>query len=102
VAIDDLPLPVVNFLNVIGVPWPNVDEDQLVEFARLEPLFARVEEMIAAMDWSQTGSVRVEPATGVSLDPQALAHFVAVLRNHADTMEAHGEQYTRAVLALDF
>jgi hypothetical protein len=27
VAIDDLPLPVVNFLNVLGVPWPYVDED---------------------------------------------------------------------------
>jgi hypothetical protein len=23
-AVDDLPLPVVNFLNVIGVPWPYV------------------------------------------------------------------------------
>jgi len=25
VAIDDLPLPVVNFLNVIGVPRPRID-----------------------------------------------------------------------------
>jgi hypothetical protein len=32
-AVDDLPLPVVNFLNVIGVPWPYIDEDVLVEFA---------------------------------------------------------------------
>lgn len=34
-AIDDLPLPVVNFLNVIGVEWPYINEDQLMEFATL-------------------------------------------------------------------
>ena len=35
VAIDDLPLPVVNFLNVIGVPWPYLNEDTVSEFAGL-------------------------------------------------------------------
>jgi hypothetical protein len=35
VAIDDLPLPVVNFLNVIGVPWPYVNEDTVMQFASL-------------------------------------------------------------------
>jgi hypothetical protein len=34
-AIDDLPLPVVNFLNVIGVPWPYVNEDTVTQFATL-------------------------------------------------------------------
>ena len=34
-AIDDLPLPVVNLLNVIGVPWPYLNEDVLAEFATL-------------------------------------------------------------------
>jgi hypothetical protein len=34
-AIDDLPLPVVNFLNVIGVPWPYVNEDAVTQFASL-------------------------------------------------------------------
>ena len=34
-AIDDLPLPVVNFLNVIGVPWPYVNEDTVMQFASL-------------------------------------------------------------------
>lgn len=36
-AIDDLPLPVVNLLNVIGVAWPYVDEqtiNQLAAFTR--------------------------------------------------------------------
>ena len=31
-AVDDLPLPVVNFLNVIGVPWPYIDEDAVIAF----------------------------------------------------------------------
>lgn len=34
-AIDDLPLPVVNFLNAIGVPWPYINEDQVTEFGTL-------------------------------------------------------------------
>ena len=34
-AIDDLPLPVVNFLNAIGVPWPYLNEDTIAEFAGL-------------------------------------------------------------------
>jgi hypothetical protein len=39
-AIDDLPLPVVNLLNVIGVPWPYLDEDTLQAFASLTRDFA--------------------------------------------------------------
>lgn len=39
-AIDDLPLPVVNLLNVIGVPWPYIDEDTLREFASFTREFA--------------------------------------------------------------
>jgi hypothetical protein len=34
-AIDDLPLPVVNFLNVIGVEWPYINEDTVYGFATL-------------------------------------------------------------------
>jgi hypothetical protein len=32
-AIDDLPLPVVNLLNIIGVPWPYLNEDTVWSFA---------------------------------------------------------------------
>lgn len=39
-ATDDLPLPVVNFLNVLGVPWPYLDEDVVSEFASLTRAFA--------------------------------------------------------------
>jgi hypothetical protein len=40
-AVDDLPLPVVNFLNVIGVPWPYINEDTVSQLAALTRTFAR-------------------------------------------------------------
>lgn len=40
-AIDDLPLPVVNFLNVIGVPWPYVNEDTVMQFSSLVRQFGQ-------------------------------------------------------------
>jgi hypothetical protein len=44
VAVDDLPLPVVNFLNVIGVPWPYIDEDAVLQFATVVREFAQAVE----------------------------------------------------------
>jgi hypothetical protein len=44
VAVDDLPLPVVNFLNVIGVPWPYIDEDAVVAFGKFVREFAQAVE----------------------------------------------------------
>lgn len=40
-AFDNLPLPVVNFLNLIGVPWPYIDEDMVTQFATLTRQFAQ-------------------------------------------------------------
>jgi Domain of unknown function (DUF4926) len=40
-AIDDLPLPVVNLLNVVGVPWPYIDEDMVSRFATFVREFGR-------------------------------------------------------------
>ena len=34
-AVDDLPGPVVNFLNIIGIDWPYINEDSLHQFATL-------------------------------------------------------------------
>jgi hypothetical protein len=44
VAIDDLPWPVVNFLNVIGVPWPYINEDTVTQFATLVRQFGQAVE----------------------------------------------------------
>jgi hypothetical protein len=41
VAIDDLPMPVVTFLNVIGIEWPYLNEDSLHQFADLTREFGQ-------------------------------------------------------------
>lgn len=43
-AIDDLPTPVVNFLNVIGIEWPYINEDTLHQFATLVREFGQAVE----------------------------------------------------------
>ena len=43
-AIDDLPMPVVNFLNVIGIEWPYINEDTIYEFAKLVREFGQAVE----------------------------------------------------------
>ncbi len=40
-AIDDLPGPVVTFLNVIGVEWPYINEDSVMQFASLVRSFGQ-------------------------------------------------------------
>ena len=43
-ALDDLPGPVVNLLNVLGIPWPYIDESAVSEFADLTRRFGRAVE----------------------------------------------------------
>jgi hypothetical protein len=43
-AIDDLPMPVVTFLNVIGVQWPYINEDSLTDFGNLVSEFGQAVE----------------------------------------------------------
>jgi hypothetical protein len=43
-AIDDLPMPVVTFLNVIGVQWPYINEDSLTSFGKLVSEFGQAVE----------------------------------------------------------
>ena len=40
-AIDDLPLPVVTFLNAIGIEWPYLNEDSLHQFAQITREFGQ-------------------------------------------------------------
>jgi hypothetical protein len=44
VAADDLPGPVVTFLNVIGIDWPYIDEDQVHQFATMVREFGQAVE----------------------------------------------------------
>src|SRR5579883_970925 len=43
-AVDDLPGPVVTFLNVLGVPWPYLNEDEIRRFASMVRQFGQAVE----------------------------------------------------------
>src|SRR6266568_1264607 len=43
-AIDDLPGPLVNFLNVIGIEWPYINEDSISQFASVVREFGQAVE----------------------------------------------------------
>jgi hypothetical protein len=73
---------------------------QVIE-AAARPLFDRISDALTGLDWSRSGA-RVEPATGVSLDAEAVAVHVAALRTHADAIHQHGADFRRAVSGLAF
>jgi hypothetical protein len=70
--------------------------------AAAKPLFAKVDDALVGLDWSRSGATEVDAATGVSLDPAALAQHVAALRVHAGAIGQHGEQFARLVSSLEF
>ena len=43
-AVDDLPGPLVNFLNIIGIEWPYINEDSISQFASLVREFGQAVE----------------------------------------------------------
>ena len=43
-AIDDLPMPVVTFLNAVGIKWPYINEDSLTHLATLTREFGQAVE----------------------------------------------------------
>jgi hypothetical protein len=65
VAIDDLPMPVVNFLNVIGIEWPYVNEDSIHQFATLIREFGQAVER-THQDATQTVSNIAQAYQGAS------------------------------------
>lgn len=75
-------------------------EEQVVQ-AAAQPLFNKVEEALKGLDWSQAG-VSAEPSSGLSIDPQAVQQHTAVLREHANTIASHAENFQQQLEGLDF
>jgi hypothetical protein len=73
---------------------------QVIE-AAARPLFEKISDALAGLDWSHSAA-GVESATGVSLDPEAVAVHVAALRTHADAINQHGIEFRHAVAGLAF
>ncbi len=74
---------------------------QVIEVAAT-PLFAKVEQAMAGLDWSKSGAATAGSGTGYTVDPDAVRAQTAVLRTHASTMLGHGQQYQRNVRELNF
>jgi hypothetical protein len=96
VAIDDLPLPVVNFLNVIGVPWPYLNEDTISEFASLvrefqssvERTHAESTEAVAAITRAhQSVSTEVMQSGWASLTARHVSELTAGCAVLADALD---------------
>lgn len=66
-AIDDLPMPVVTFLNAIGVPWPYINEDQVTHFATLMRQFGTAVQATSGRDKRRFGD-RVGAHGGVDAE----------------------------------
>jgi hypothetical protein len=86
VAIDDLPLPVVNFLNVIGVPWPYLNEDTVAEFASLVREFRAAVESTHA-DSSEAVAVITRAHQSVSTEVMQ-SGWTSLTARHIDELTA--------------
>ncbi len=65
------------------------------------PLFAKVEEALAGLDWSQSGAT-AGPPVSVILDPASVRAETAALRGHAASLQAHAVTFQQGVQGLNF
>jgi hypothetical protein len=69
--------------------------------AAARPLFAKVEEALAGLDWSQSGASAGAPVS-VILDPPSVRTETAALRGHAATLQVHAAAFQQGVQGLNF
>lgn len=74
---------------------------QVIE-AAAKPLFAKVEQAMAGLDWSKSGGAPGGQSGGFSIDPAAVRTQTAALRQHATTMRQHGQNFQQGVRGLNF
>ena len=73
---------------------------QVVE-AAAKPLFAKVAESMAGLDWSKTSPADPE-SSGFSLDEQVVRAHTAALRQHAQTFRSHAITFQQGIRELSF
>lgn len=66
-----------------------------------KPLFAKVEQMLAGLDWSQAPA-DASASGGFSIDFAAAKGQVALLREHAETMRGHAQRLGSGLDGLTF
>ncbi len=71
--------------------------------AAAEPLFARIEEAMSGLDWSQTGAPGQDgPGDGFSVDHGAAGTHLQLLSGYAETMRGHAQVLRGGVAGLAF
>ena len=70
--------------------------------AAAKPLFAKIESMVAGLDWSASGSSTSGAGTGFSVDFEMAKGHVATMRTHAETMRGHAEALHSGLAGLSF
>lgn len=84
-------------------------EQQIIQYlvgeivqAAAKPLFAKVEDALAGLDWSNAPGGESGLGQGFSIDEQAVSSHTAVLRGHAETMRGHAETLRTGLSGLSF
>lgn len=70
--------------------------------AAAKPLFAKIENMISGLDWSNAQGDGGGSAQGFSIDFAAARQHVAVLRAHTETMRGHAQTLHEGLGGLNF
>ena len=73
---------------------------QVVEIAA-KPLFAKVAEAMAGLDWSKTTPAGAE-STSLALEEQLVRANTAALRQHAQTFRSHAITFQQGIRELSF
>jgi hypothetical protein len=67
-----------------------------------KPLFDKVEQAMAGLDWSQAGGSGSSSPSGMQVQPDGVRTQTAALRTHATTMRQHGANFQQGVQGLSF
>ena len=70
--------------------------------AAAKPLFAKVEQMLAGLDWSSTQGGGGGAGEGFSIDHTEARMHVSALRTHAETMRSHSTTLSSGLGGLSF
>ena len=70
--------------------------------AAAKPLFAKVESMVAGLDWSASATGSIGAGTGFSIDFEVAQTRVATMQAHAATMRGHAQTLNSGLAGLSF
>jgi hypothetical protein len=70
--------------------------------AALKPFFAKVESLLAGLDWSNTSKTESGAGAFVQLDEAAARQAISLLRQHGETMAGHAATLKSGLAGLSF